>query len=235
MGGTLIGVGMVLAGSCPGTVFVQMGSGLTNSFITCLGAICGVLFYYTFLSARLTKDEVPKSSIVLKQLPELIGIKLIYLNLMFGSIFIGTAFVLKHYVPYKNDLITPKGLRSLVGWSPVLCGIGIGSLQLFFMMLYKKSLGISTGFTVLVTQLCCMRFFKNLIPSLEPFTYGVQNSLALLFVLGAVGGSFISTVSANQFPLNEQCGAGFWSSFFGGFLLSLGARCAGGYTSGVCA
>ncbi|CAF2914181.1 unnamed protein product [Rotaria sp. Silwood2] len=232
VGGTLIGVGMVLAGSCPGTVFVQMGSGLQNSFITCLGAICGVLFYYAFLFKRLTKDEVPKSSIVLQQLPELIGVKRIYLNVMFGSIFIGTAFALEHFFPYKSDLITPKGLPSLVGWSPVLCGIGIGSLQLFFMMLFKKSLGISTGFNVLVAQLCRIRFLKNLIPSLEPFAYGVQNSLALLFALGAIGGSFVSTVSANQFPLNEQYGAGVWSSFCGGFLLSLGARCAGGCTSG---
>ncbi|CAF5219362.1 unnamed protein product, partial [Rotaria magnacalcarata] len=174
MGGALIGVGMVLAGSCPGTVFVQMGSGLQNSFLTCLGAICGVLFYYGFLSSRLTKDEVPKSSIVLQQLPELMGVKRIYLNLMFGSIFIGTAFALEHFIPYKNDFITPKGLRTLVGWSPVLCGIGIGSLQLFFMMLFKKSLGISTGFTVLVAQLCRVKSFKKLIPSLEPFTYGVQ-------------------------------------------------------------
>ncbi|CAM4806234.1 unnamed protein product [Rotaria magnacalcarata] len=232
MGGALIGVGMVLAGSCPGTIFVQMGSGLQNSFLTCLGAICGVLFYYGFLFARLTKDEVPKSSIVLQQLPELMGVKRIYLNLMFGSIFIGTAFALEHFIPYKNDLITPKGLHSLVGWSPALCGIGIGSLQLFFMMLFKKSLGISTGFTVLVAQLCRVKSFKKLIPSLEPFTYGVQNSLALLFAFGAIGGSFISTFSANQFPLNEQYGAGALSSFFGGFLLSLGARCAGGCTSG---
>lgn len=190
------------------------------------------MFYYGFLSARITKDEVPKSSIVLKQLPEITGIKRIYLNLMFGSIFVGTAFILEHYIPYKNDLITPNGLRHLVNWSPALCGVGIGSLQLFFMMLFKKSLGISTGLTVLVAQLCRIKFFKKLMPSLESFAYGVPNSTALLFALGAVGGSFMATVSANQYPLNEQYGAGVMSSFFGGFLLSLGARCAGGCTSG---
>ena len=191
-----------------------------------------MFFYYGFLSNRLTKDEVSKSSIVLQQLPELTNIKRIYLNFMLGSIFIGTACVLEHFIPYKNDLITSDGLHSLVGWSPVLCGIGIGSLQLFFMALFKKSLGISTGFTVLVAQLCRLQSFKKWMPSLQPFTYGVPNSLALLFALGAVGGSFISTFSANQFPLNERYGAGAWSSFFGGFLLSVGARCAGGCTSG---
>ncbi|CAF3891780.1 unnamed protein product [Rotaria magnacalcarata] len=88
MGGSLIGVGMVLAGSCPGTIFIQMGSGLPNSFITCIGGICGVLFYYLFLTERLTKQELSKSSIVLQQLPDLMGVKHIYLNLIFGLTFI---------------------------------------------------------------------------------------------------------------------------------------------------
>jgi len=100
------------------------------------------------------------------------------------------------------------------------------------MILFEKSLGISTAFTVLVAQLCRIKFFKQLIPSLESFTYGIQNNLTLLFAFGAVVGSFISTYSTNQFPLNEKYGANVWNSFFGGFILLLGARCAGGCTSG---
>ncbi|CAF2410020.1 unnamed protein product [Rotaria sp. Silwood2] len=232
MGGSLIGVGMVLAGSCPGTIFVQIGSGLRNSLITCLGAICGVLFYYLFLHKLLTKHELPKSSIVLQQLPDLIGIKRIYVNLIFGLICISIAFILEYFFPYKYDLTKSSGFHSLHGWSPALCGIGIGLLQLFFMILFKKSLGISTGFSVLVAQICRVPVFKQLIPSLESFTYGIQNTLTLLFAFGAIVGSFISTVLMNQFPLNEKYGANAWNSFFGGFLLLVGARCAGGCTSG---
>ncbi len=100
------------------------------------------------------------------------------------------------------------------------------------MILFEKSLGISTGFTVLVAQLCRIKFFKELIPSLESFAYGIQNTLTLLFAFGAILGSFISTYLTNQFPLNEKYGANVWNSFFGGFLLLVGARCAGGCTSG---
>ncbi|CAM4768735.1 unnamed protein product [Rotaria magnacalcarata] len=232
MGGSLIGVGMVLAGSCPGTIFIQMGSGLPNSFITCIGGICGVLFYYLFLNERLTKQELSKSSIVLQQLPDLMGVKHIYLNLIFGLTFISIAFILEYFFPYENDLILSDGFQISSAWSPALCGVGIGLLQLFFMISFKKSLGISTGFTVIVAQACRVQFFKKLIPSLESFTYGIQNSLTLLFALAAIAGSFISTVSTNQFPLNEKYGANVWSSFFGGFLLLVGARCAGGCTSG---
>jgi len=179
----------------------------------------------------LRKSELPKSSIVLQQLPYLIGLKRIYLNLIFGLIFLSIAFILEYFYPYKSDLMTSSGYI-LNGWSPALCGIGIGLLQLFFMILFEKSLGISTAFTVLVAQLCRIKYFKELIPSLGSFTYGIQNNLTLLFAFGAILGSFISTYSTNQFPLNEKYGANVWNSFFGGFILLVGARCAGGCTSG---
>ena len=56
--------------------------------------------------------------------------------------------------------------------------------------------------------------------------------LTILFSLGAIGGSFYASFSSNDFPLREQYGGHAWSSFVGGFLLLVGARCAGGCTSG---
>ncbi|CAF0956308.1 unnamed protein product [Rotaria sordida] len=231
-GGCLMGVGMVLAGSCPGTIFVQIGAGLRNALITALGGMCGVLFYYLFLQKRLTKHEVPKSSIALQQLPDLMGVKRIHLNLIFGVTLISIAFILEYFFTYTYGLMVSSEFQKLTGWSAAVCGIGVGLLQLFFMILFQKSLGISTAFSVLVAQLCRIPVFKQLIPSLESFTYGIQNIVTLLFAFGAVVGSFMSTVSGNQFPLNERYGATPWNSFFGGFLLLVGARCAGGCTSG---
>ncbi|UJR24636.1 hypothetical protein I4U23_006010 [Adineta vaga] len=232
IGGMLIGIGMVLAGSCPGTVFVQIGSGLRNSLITSLGASCGVLFYYIFLQNYLSKQDLSKSSIVLQQLPDLIGRKRLSICLAFGLLFLGIAFLLEYLLPYHNNSIEPKDSLIINGWSPVLCGIGIGFLQLFFMICFEKSLGISTGFTVLVAQLCRINLFRQFIPSLQSFTSGVQNNITLLFSFGAILGSFISTVLSGNFPLNEKYGANTFNSFLGGFFLLVGARCAGGCTSG---
>ena len=208
------------------------GSGLRNSFVTGIGGCCGVLFYFLFLRNRLTQYEASKSSIVGKQLPDLIGIKRIYLTLILGLTFIITAFILEYYFPYKTDLIEPNGLAMINGWPPALCGLGVGLLQLFFIVFFEKSLGVSSGFTVLIAQLCRIKAFKKLIPSLESFTYGIQNNLILLFTFGAILGSFIATYSSNQFPLHERYGANVGNSFVGGFLLLVGARCAGGCTSG---
>jgi hypothetical protein len=214
------------------TPFISSGSGLPNSFVTGLGATFGVLFYYIFLHDRLTKYELSKSSLVLQQLPDLIGLKRIYINLIFGLIFLSFAFLLEYFLPHKKDLNKPNGISIPNGWSPTLCGVGIGFLQLFFILLFQKSLGISSGFTVLIAQLCRIKLFKQLVPSLESFTYGLQNNLTLLFSFSAILGSFIATYSANQFPLNEKYGANVANSFIGGFLLLIGARCAGGCTSG---
>ena len=45
IGGLLLGVGVALAGACPGTVFAQIGAGYKDAFATLCGAIVGALVY----------------------------------------------------------------------------------------------------------------------------------------------------------------------------------------------
>ena len=45
IGGLLIGVGVALAGACPGTVFAQIGAGYKDSLATLAGAVLGALTY----------------------------------------------------------------------------------------------------------------------------------------------------------------------------------------------
>jgi len=52
-GGSMIGLGMITCGSCPGTVLVQVGSGITNSLFTCLGGLLGTYFYYIVVHHRI--------------------------------------------------------------------------------------------------------------------------------------------------------------------------------------
>ena len=40
-----IGAGMCISGACPGMVWVQIGSGVENSFITLAGCFVGALVY----------------------------------------------------------------------------------------------------------------------------------------------------------------------------------------------
>ena len=40
-GGLLLGIGITLAGACPGTVLAQVGAGYKDAWITLLGGLCG--------------------------------------------------------------------------------------------------------------------------------------------------------------------------------------------------
>ena len=45
LGGLLLGVGIALAGACPGTVLVQIGAGYRDALFTLLGGLCGAVFF----------------------------------------------------------------------------------------------------------------------------------------------------------------------------------------------
>jgi len=87
IGGSLIGLGMVVCGSCPGTVFVQVGSGVCNSLLTCVGALLGVLFYYSLLHERISQKQLNRSNIVLRQVSDIFGINQYLVQFIFGFIF----------------------------------------------------------------------------------------------------------------------------------------------------
>ncbi|CAF2984311.1 unnamed protein product [Rotaria sp. Silwood2] len=225
-GGTLIGLGMVICGSCPGTVFVQVGSGIVNSLFTCLGGLLGTYFYYIFVHERISIEKLPSTSLVLRRICDILPIS-------------------KFAVPWKSDLnpgLLTKGTLNpenatghflgLAAWPPSACGAGIGLLQLFFIFFLEKSLGVSSAFTVFAAQVCRIKIIGRVLPSLNSFAYGIKNYVAILFALGAIGGSALSSGLSKTIPLGSENGTNILSSILGGFILLLGARCAGGCTSG---
>ncbi|CAF2535771.1 unnamed protein product [Rotaria sp. Silwood2] len=244
-GGTLIGLGMVICGSCPGTVFVQVGSGIVNSLFTCLGGLLGTYFYYIFVHERISIEKLPSTSLVLRRICDILPISSIICHTIFGLIFLGVAIGLEFAVPWKSDLnpgLLTKGTLNpenatghflgLAAWPPSACGAGIGLLQLFFIFFLEKSLGVSSAFTVFAAQVCRIKIIGRVLPSLNSFAYGIKNYVAILFALGAIGGSALSSGLSKTIPLGSENGTNILSSILGGFILLLGARCAGGCTSG---
>jgi len=52
-GGLILGLGMVMAGACPGTVFAQIGAGYKDAWFILLGGVAGALVYgYTLPSFK---------------------------------------------------------------------------------------------------------------------------------------------------------------------------------------
>ncbi|CAF1472021.1 unnamed protein product [Adineta ricciae] len=245
LGGTLIGIGMVICGSCPGTVFVQIGSGIINSLFTALGGLLGTYFYYILIHERVSREKLPPTSLVLRRLNEVLHVHSVIVHVVFGLGLLGIAVGLEFVIPWKSDL-NPRLLAQgtlnpddaigyifgMAAWPPSACGAGVGLLQLFFMFFLEKSLGMSSAFTVVAAQICRIKPIGRALPSLNSFAYGVKNYVAFLVALGAIGGSALSSSLSQTIPLGAENGTNIFSSILGGFLLLLGARCAGGCTSG---
>ena len=253
---------MIVSGSCPGTVFVQVlvyffkagfqivslsfsGSGILNSLLTCLGGLLGTYFYYILVHDRISQEKLPPSSLVLRRLCDLLHMQSLIVHSVLGLAFLGVAIGLEFAVPWKSDLnpsLITKGtvnpdeavghIFGMAAWPPSACGAGVGLLQLLFIFFLEKSLGVSSAFTVLAAQVCRMKPVGRALPSLSSFAYGLKNFVALLFALGAVGGSALSSGLSQTLPLGVENGTNALNSILGGFLLLLGARCAGGCTSG---
>ncbi|CAF1285351.1 unnamed protein product [Rotaria sordida] len=244
-GGTLIGLGMIICGSCPGTVFVQVGSGIVNSLFTCLGGLLGTYFYYIFVHERVSLEKLSSSSLVLQRICDLFHIHSVIVHIVFGLILLGISIGLEFIIPWKSDLnpsLFIKGTLNpdealghflgMAAWPPSACGAGVGLLQFCFIFFLEKSLGISSAFTVFAAQICRIKKVGQSLPSLNSFAYELKNHVSLLFALGAIGGSALSSSLSRTIPLGAENGTNILSSVIGGFLLLLGARCAGGCTSG---
>jgi len=226
-------------------MFCFRGSGILNSLFTCLGGLIGTYFYYILVHERVSRERLPPTSLVLRRVSDLLHINSIIVHTVFGLILLGIAIGLEFVVPWKSDLnpsLLKKGtvnpdeaigyIFGMAAWPPSACGAGVGLLQLFFIFFLEKSLGVSSAFTVFAAQVCRIKTVGQALPSLNSFAYGLKNYVALLFAFGAIGGSALSSSLSQTIPLGAENGTNILCSILGGFLLLLGARCAGGCTSG---
>lgn len=210
-----------------------------------MGGLIGTYFYYILVHERVSREKLPATSIVLRRVSDLLHIHSTIIHTVFGLALLGIAIGLEFVIPWKSDLnsdLLRKGtvnpdeaigyIFGMAAWPPSACGAGVGLLQLFFIFFLEKSLGVSSAFTVFAAQVCRIKMIGQAIPSLQSFAYGLKNYVALLFALGAIGGSALSSSLSQTIPLGAENGTNIFSSILGGFLLLLGARCAGGCTSG---
>jgi len=128
-------------------------------------------------------------------------------------------------------------------WSPYLVGGGIGILSWFTFLLSNKPIGCSTAFSRtsgMIEQIVTGKSVeKN--PYYQKFPAVID--WEWMFVLGIIIGSFLSAKLSNDFSLRfvpslwmARFGFSFLPRFLtallGGIVLGIGARWAGGCTSG---
>lgn len=247
VGGFVMGMGIALAGSCPGTVMAQLGANLANSVFTFLGTLCGALVF-VLLHARFAASHFFfRADAAL--LDEHWGIHMAKVALVFATLVAGSLFLLEHVFPWQPALAlaVPAASRlsyisflfpfvsfSSHAWPPVFGGVLLGLLQLPTYFFIDQNIAASSSYVTLV-GLALRPFFSSQealvarLPYLAPFfnldSYAqIGSSVGVFF--GAKLSLALSGVELPALPPSP------FVSFVGGFFVLFGARMAGGCASG---
>ena len=128
-------------------------------------------------------------------------------------------------------------------WSPYLVGIGIGILSWFTFLLSNKPIGCSTAF-VRTSGMIERWFIGDKVDEKLYFKeFPAKIDWEWMLVLGIIIGSFLSASLSGEFKLQwipsvwlttfgDNITPRLVTAFLGGIILGVGARWAGGCTSG---
>ncbi|RYP09302.1 hypothetical protein DL764_001349 [Monosporascus ibericus] len=221
IGGALLGAGMALARSCPGTVLAQVGAGLPSGLPALAGALGGGLVFTSLVRPWLrTACKLAPAKEPSRTVHEALGI---------NRYVAAAAFEVVLAAAVAGLTLLPSVSRGgFVPASPVVGGLLIGLAQLVSLLLRHSAIGVSTAYEE-AGDLVRWPFYS---PKSER-----PKATSVIFAGGLVGGAWLlSHVLPALFQVSTTtpmlATVPVWHSVLGGFLMVLGARIAGGCTSG---
>ncbi len=224
-GGFIFGTGMAILGYCPGTMAISLGEGSLDALAGIAGGLTGGLVYTLILPSI---SSILGPDLGTLSLMSFTGNNALFyiLSVLIGGIFIWLAFVLHRKEKAKDHkwLYTGLALAVLDGF-------------IFLTSSFNRPIGASTTYPYLadlLTGTTSNDYFKAI---------SKPGHWEFLFLTGAVIAGLINSINRKEFKLtlihsnwerfkgNSPSKRIFWA-FAGGFILLLGARMAGGCTSG---
>lgn len=225
IGGLIFGAGMAILGYCPGTLPVSLGEGSMDALVGIIGGICGGIVYTLGLPSiqGILGPDMGKLS-----LESAMGGGSLYYILVFafGLLSVGIAFFL-------NKI----GRKQNYNW--LFAGIGLAVLNciVFLTAVSDRPIGASTTYPY-VGDLLTGLTINNYFTAIEK-----PGIWELIFLAGAMLSGFVGSLIRKDFKI--QLIYSGWSktqgtskskriiwAFIGGFIMLIGARMAGGCTSG---
>ena len=225
LGGLIFGIGMAILGYCPGTLAISLGQGSLDALIGIIGGLIGGLVYtliLPFINLILEPDLGHIS------LNSLIGTNALFFIILF---IVGVLFILASFWLQKIDKNKDKK------W--IYSGIALAVLNVivFSSFVANRPIGASTTFPYLgdlIANLTSNDYFNKI---------KIPGNWEMVFLLGAFISGLLLSLIKNNFKIvllheNWIKYKGLSSqkriiwSFIGGFILIIGARMAGGCTSG---
>jgi uncharacterized protein len=226
LGGIIFGVGMAILGYCPGTLPVSLGEGSIDALVGITGGLAGGLIYTLILPSIQGILGPDLGSISLFTLLGQHKIVFYLLNIILGGAFLWMAFGLNK-------------LEKATDYKWLYAGIALAVLNaiVFLSSLTDRIIGASTAYPYtadLATGTTQNNYFSK-----------IQSAghWELLFLAGSFMAGLIISLVKKEFKIaiihsswlkykgNSVPKRLIWS-FIGGFILIIGARMAGGCTSG---
>ncbi|KAI9338189.1 hypothetical protein BDR26DRAFT_863154 [Obelidium mucronatum] len=243
LGGLFVGFGMSLSGACPGTVLVQIGTGVPTTPYTLAGTLIGSVTYgylHNLITTRVAAKFGAKSAIA-----TLDGVtKIPALILAFVISAIGFPLLWPETV-LLNPFLSIQDVEfnfTVPGWSPFSASLAIGLAQIASVVLVQNVIGASSVFPY-VGYLLVKTVDRNWEVNAPFYKEFVGLGSTLRFSVGVIVGGLVSAVTSG---LTYGAGIGgrpvvdvlVYSPgvvarlVFGGVFLVYGSRIAGGCPSG---
>ena len=218
LGGALVGAGMSLTGACPGTVFVQVGHGVSSSVPTILGALSGGLVFARYgkptIARKCPREYNNQSG------PHTIASKF---GINATTSFLVFEFLVVSAVALSSMLLPGRSSADL---PTVVGGMLIGVAQAVSVTLTGSTLGVSAAYEHVGA------YVNSLLDRKTAQSRSILSSRATSFALGIMSSSFLLAMTIGSSVAQEKLSPSLSRAFVGGFMLSYGARVAGGCTSG---
>lgn len=238
VGGLLLGVGMALAGACPGTVLVQAALGGRSGYFALQGALLAGIFWSGALQPWLRRrrassdqkqPESGKPTAACLTIQDSLG------GAERQPAVLAVFLAMCAAVVGGSLLLAPPSPEARI--APVLGGVLIGVAQLGSVLLRKQLMGVSSSYSDLGDWF--WRYLKGGArgdSDKKPETNGLE------FSLGMVGGAWLAALVFPWLVAAQGGGAKVAGeaeaalspalALAGGFLVVVGSRIAGGCTSG---
>lgn len=216
IGGSLLGAGMALSGSCPGTLFAQMAAGVHTGFYALNGAIVGGVLWtglFSGMAARQKQRTGVKPQPV--TVDSLLGVSKTTVRMLYEAMFAA--------IIVTTTLYTARFPGAKV--SGAVGGLLISLSQLVSLVTRKSMVGISGSYEELGN------YFWWAIKGADAQTRP-RSTQNMLFALSAGAGAWAlakAVPSLVALPPLEVAPA---MATLGGALMIVGSRLAGGCTSG---
>ena len=225
LGGLIFGIGMAILGYCPGTLAISLGQGSLDALIGIIGGLFGGIVY-TLILPFINPILGPNLGAI--SLNSLTGTNTLFfiILLIVGLLFILSSFLLQKIDKNKNKKWIYSGI-----------GLALLNVIVFSSFVTNRPIGASTSFPYLgdlITNLTNNDYFNKI---------NIPGKWEMIFLLGAFISGLLLSLIKNDFKITllhenwiKYKGLSsqkriIWS-FIGGFILIIGARMAGGCTSG---